>query len=170
MDVMTPRERLEHMAEMYDSYGYGAGVMLGGRRRASSKSARRGGVSVGGARKLTKSGKPMSAYNEFFAHYRQRGLSPQQIGKLWGKCKKTGNVKVRTPSGKLVTRKANCKNKGPQINKPRKKYLSSKQKCYAKIAKLPKKYSKKQALQIYDEFGCDPDEYEMMKRMRINMR
>lgn len=62
MELMSPKERLKHMANMYDAYGYG-------------------GISVGGE------GTP-NYYHDFYKKHKKKGLKKEKIVELWNKIKK----------------------------------------------------------------------------------
>jgi len=109
MVSMSPRERLEHMAEMYDAYGYG-GVMVGGRRRSKSKSMKAGAVkpvywkksksaACKSKSKTSKSGRLLNDYQRFVQQERCNGLTMVEIGRLWRKIKKTYGGVSKKKSG-----------------------------------------------------------------------
>jgi hypothetical protein len=71
--VLTPKERLAHMAQMYDSYGYGLDSDMNNY-----------GYGAGAIKKKRK----LTEYNKFFKKLRLQGYSAEEIGKAWRKAKK----------------------------------------------------------------------------------
>jgi hypothetical protein len=133
---MDVRDRLQHMAEMYDAYGYGEGVLIGG-KRSKSKSAKSRAKSK--TSKKSKTGKrKLSKYNLFVSANRKRGYSMEQIGRMWQKEKKRLGMGVAVggrKSKRSVYDKCRTlwgsKNTGKKISRAqlRKKYSKRTGKC-----------------------------------------
>lgn len=132
MNLLSPRERLEHMAQMYDSYGYGEGLDsdmsnygygLKKRRSGSKKSKKGSGKLMKGSKilkgilkrgsKKARGGvsvggvrkRKLTEYNKFFKQMRLQGYSAAEVGKEWRKIKGTSKVSKKKVSGSKKAKK-----------------------------------------------------------------
>lgn len=91
MSVLSPKQRLEHLARMQDAYGYGEGL------DKEMDNYGYGGIMVGGAKKKSTKGKRApSEYNLFVGKHMKKGMSMAEAAKLWNKMK--GNKKSKSGS------------------------------------------------------------------------
>jgi len=172
MVSMSPRERLEHMAEMYDAYGYG-GVMVGGRRRSKSKSMKAGAVkpvywkksksaACKSKSKTSKSGRLLNDYQRFVQQERCNGLTMVEIGRLWRKIKKTyGGVSKKKSGSKKrkESRYGKCIKKWSRRGLERKELQAKYNKLNKKCKKLGKQAPPKRgsAIMMNDMMGSEYD-------------
>lgn len=147
MVSLSPSERLAHMSEMYDAYGYGLdkdmdnygyGVMVGGKKSRSKKA----GVLLGGKRALT-------AYNLFVRKMKAKDPSMQfaEIAEHWNAKKKGKSKTSKKVSSKTSKRKDNkwieCEKSLGKRGIPKNMMVDAYHSLNCRVSALEKQYNMK---------------------------
>jgi len=157
MATLSPRERLEHMAEMYDAYGYGDGL-------DNDMDNYGYGVMVGG-----KSKRKPTAYNKFVGKKIKQGKSLSEAARLWKKEKKSSGAGTKKSSGSKTSAKKSSRSK-TSVKKSSSKTKSKESKnpwikCRKELGN--RGLDENTISQAYYELNCRVDKLEKLVKSKL---